>query len=502
MGHRETRPQSASDGDSKSPSLCLCLCLCLCVFGLTVRFQRMVEKDDDEKDEEEKRERRSQRIETRRRRLDAAIRARLPPSGKGRSSLLLLPKLVKETTTEDEPTSMTARERDDDGGMATEDGVDGGRVKPARVDDVVRDVERAVGNRQGGETLVTTAFATRKKANRLTNFSEDPSQRVEQRRQIAQARIHDLHSAVLEDVERSGDANDDLVNAWADLLTRCEDEDVEAEFRALSARCAEAADTRAAVPDELSRYLIADAHESYRRDIASHGVELVELANTLRLERRVDAQTRREIVRDATATERRRGARAGVERANAVDIACDSLQRQHAALVDAREAEQDAFRDIVFRTMREQATASATERRRLHTESNERRRRLHAARARRSYVSEKAREAVRARIADKTSRTNLERMLRRAAQIAFAALSEERALCRREELECEGRLRALRDRVDARQNKLKCLVDSTTSCSEDGVARLKLQRLRTLARRVVGAELLMSANLTTGATNA
>ena len=458
--------------------------------------------DDDENDDEEKRGRRSQRIETRRRRLDAAIRARLPPSGKGRSSLLLLPKLVKETTTEDEPTSMTARERDDDGGMATEDGVDGEGVKPARVDDVVRDVERAVGNRQGGETLVTTAFATRKKANRLTNFSEDPSQRVEQRRQIAQARIHDLHTAVLEDVERSGDANDDLVNAWADLLTRCEDEDVEAEFRALSARCAEAADTRAAVPDELSRYLIADAHESYRRDIASHGVELVELANTLRLERGADAQTRREIVRDATATEQRRGARAGVERANAVDIACDSLQRQHAALVDAREAEQDAFRDIVFRTMRDQATASATERRRLHTESNERRRRLHAARARRSYVSEKAREAVRARIADKTSRTNLERTLRRAAQIAFAALSEERALCRREELECEGRLRALRDRVDARQNKLKCLVDSTTSCSEDGVARLKLQRLRTLARRVVGAELLMSANLTTGATNA
>ena len=466
---------------------------------------RMVEDVDgvDDDDGEGRGRSRSERIETRRRRLDAAIRARLPllvapPT----SACLLLPKLVEA---EDETATRDAKENDDGRmlptmtktttAMKTESGVDERqRVKPASMDDVVRDVERALGNRPGMET-----FATRS-ARRLTNVVKDPSHRAEQRRENAQARIHELHAAVLEDVERSGDANDDLVNAWADLLTRCEDEDVEAEFRALSARCAEAADTRAAVPDELSRYLIADSHESYRRDIASHGAEIVELTNTLKLERRADAQTRREIASDATATAKRRSVRARVQRADAVDITCDSIQRQHEALVDAREAEQDAFRDVVFRTTRDQATESATERRRLHAESNERLLRLHAARAHRLYVSEKAREAVRERIADKTSRTNRERALRRAAQFAFAALGEERAQCRREELECQGRLRALRDRVDARQGKLKHLVvDSTvTSRSEGGVARLKLQRLRTLARRVVGAELLLaSSNSTT-----
>ena len=464
--------------------------------------------DDDDDDDESRRRRRSERIETRRRRLDAAIRARLPllvapPT----SACLLLPKLVEE---EDEQSMRDAKENDDGRMMmpttkkkknkkTTESGIDERRrVKPASMDDVVRGVERALGNRPGMETLAADA-ATRS-GNRL---KKDPSHRVEKRRRNAQARIHELHAAVLEDVERSGDANDDLVNAWADLLTRCEDEDVEAKFRALSARCAEAADTRAAVPDELSRYLIADSHESYRRDIASHGAELVELANTLRLERRADAQTRREIASDATATAKRRGVRARVQRADAVDIACDSIQCQHEALVDAREAEQDAFRDVVFRTTHDQATESATESRRLHAESNERLLRLHAARAHRLYVSEKAREAVRERIADKTSRTNRERALRRAAQLAFAALGEERAQCRREELECEGRLRALRDRIDARQGKLKHLVvDSTvTSRSEGGVARLKLQRLRTLARRVVGAELLLaSSNSTTTVT--
>jgi hypothetical protein len=464
----------------------------------------MVENVDDDDDDQNRgrRRRRSERIETRRRRLDAAIRARLPllvaPPPRS-SCLLLLPKLVDE---EDEP-SMSIHAKENDDGRTTATTTESGRMKPARVDDVVRDVERALGNRPGMEKTLAAGAAARR-ANRLTNVAEDPSHRVEQRRRNAQARIHELHTAVLEDVERSGDANDDLVNAWADLLTRCEDQDVEAEFRALKERCAEAADTRAAVPDELSRHLIADAHESYRRAIASHGAELVELANVLRLERRADAQTRREIAGDATATEKRRGARARVQRADAVDIACDSIQRQHEALVDAREAEQDAFRDVVFRTTRDQATESATERRRLHAESNERLLRLHAARAHRSYVSEKAREAVRERIADKTSRTNRERALRRAAQIAFAALGEERAQCRREELECERRLRALRERIDARQGKLKHLVaDSTvTSRSEDGVARLKLQRLRTLARRVVGAELLLGtrSNSTTTVT--
>lgn len=478
-------------------------------FYLRVRMVENENVDDDEENDDQNRgrRRRSERIETRRRRLDAAIRARLPllvaPPPRS-SCLFLLPKLVEE---EDEPSMSIHDAKENDDGRTTPSTTttttESGRMKPARVDDVVRDVERALGNRPGMEKTLAAGAATRS-ANRLTNVAEDPSHRVEQRRRNAQACIHELHAAVLEDVERSGDANDDLVNAWADLLTRCEDQDVEAEFRALKERCAEAADTRAAVPDELSRHLIADAHESYRRDIASHGAELVELANVLRLERRADAQTRREIAGDATATEKRRGARARVQRADAVDIACDSIQRQHEALVDAREAEQDAFRDVVFRTTRDQATESATERRRLHAESNERLLRLHAARAHQWYVSEKAREAVRECIADKTSRTNRERALRRAAQIAFAALGEARARCRREELEFEGRLRALRERVDARQGKLKHLVaDSTvTSRSEDGVARLKLQRLCTLARRVVGAELLLgtSSNSTTTVT--